>query len=139
MSEIDFDNVPTFPDNLLSDDERLHDYFKERVQYFFFNFTRKSNRYSIQLLHSQFKDTLSILKKNIISTNYPTDLTYYLELFYCMIAQTRDIVYGKGERELSYMLIYTFYDFYPSLTFYLIQRLVYPHARSSRSSLCCPS
>ena len=44
MSEIDFDNVATFPDNLLSDDERLHDYFKERVQYFFFNFTRKSNR-----------------------------------------------------------------------------------------------
>ena len=136
MSEIDFDNVSTFPDNLLSDDERLHDYFKERIQYFFFNFTRKSTQYSNQILHSQFKDTLSILKKNIISKNYPTDLTYYLELFYCMIAQTRDIVYGKGERELSYMLIYTFYDFYPSLTFYLIQRLVYPAFESNNYKLC---
>jgi len=136
MSELDFENTCMFPNNLLLDDERLHDYFKERIQFFFFNFTRKSNLYSIRTLHSQFKDTLSILKKKLITKQYPKDLTYYLELFYCMIAQTRDIVYGKGERELSYMLIYTFYDFYPSLTFFLIQRLVYPSLETKNHKLC---
>ena len=41
-----------------------------------------------------------------------------------MIAQTRDIVYGKGERKLTYMMIYIWYKFYPTLAIYAIHRLV---------------
>ena len=136
MSSIDFANMEMFPMHTISNDEKLHDYFKERIQYFFFNFTRKTTQHSIQILQTQFKDCLSILRKNLIVNNYPKDLTYYLELLYCLIAQTRDVVYGKGERELSYMLIYTFYEFYPSLTFFLIQRLVYPPFETNNHKLC---
>ena len=36
----------------------------------------------------------------------------YLQLLYKLIAYTRDI-YGKGERDLSYMMIFIWYNYYP--------------------------
>ena len=122
-------------ENSTFSDEKLHDFFKERVQFFFFNFTRKTNQ-SLKLLHSQFKYTLTILKNTLDFNHYSNQWNIYLELFYCMIGQTRDVVYGKGERELSYMLIFTFYDFFPSLTFYLVQRLVIPLFETNNFKLC---
>ena len=49
MSSIDFANMEMFPMHTISNDEKLHDYFKERIQYFFFNFTRKTTQHSIQI------------------------------------------------------------------------------------------
>ena len=39
----------------------------------------------------------------------------HLSLLYKMIGQTRDIVDGKGECVLTYMMIYTWYEFFPVL------------------------
>ena len=50
----------------------------------------------------------------------------YVELIYKMIAETRDCFYGKGEHDLSYMLIFTFYKYYPVLASYLIYKFVQP-------------
>lgn len=41
-----------------------------------------------------------------------------------MIAQTRDIVFGKGERKLTYMMIMVWYKYYPTLAIYAVYRLV---------------
>jgi hypothetical protein len=41
-----------------------------------------------------------------------------------MIGHTRDIIDGKGECELTYMMIHTWYDFYPELAIFALRCLV---------------
>jgi hypothetical protein len=48
----------------------------------------------------------------------------YLSVLYKMIGQTRDIVDGKGEYALTYMMIYTWYDFFPALAQFALKCLV---------------
>jgi len=106
--------------------DRLHNYFRERITYFFYNLTRKTDNSSIFLLQSELSDTLTILKSYLISQSYSKEWTTYLELFFSMIGHTRDFLYGKGEHELSYMLIYVFHDTFPLLSIYALQRFVIP-------------
>ena len=40
---------------------------------------------------------------------------YYLLCLYKMIGQTRDIYFGKGERDISYVMICVWYKYFPSL------------------------
>jgi hypothetical protein len=47
-----------------------------------------------------------------------------LVLLYKLIAQTRDIVYGKGERLLAYVLICAWYKFYPVSASFAIKTMV---------------
>jgi hypothetical protein len=44
-----------------------------------------------------------------------------LSLLYRMIGHTRDIIDGKGEYELSYMMIYVWSKFYPSLAIFALK------------------
>jgi Mg-chelatase subunit ChlD len=48
----------------------------------------------------------------------------YLSILYKMIGQTRDIVDGKGEYTLAYMMIHTWYDFFPELSLFALKCLV---------------
>ena len=47
-----------------------------------------------------------------------------LSILYKMIAHTRDIVDGKGEYTLSYMMVYTWYKFYPELAKFALRCFV---------------
>ena len=48
----------------------------------------------------------------------------YLSILYKMIGHTRDIVDGKGEYTLTYMMIYTWYKFFPELSKFALKCLV---------------
>ena len=48
----------------------------------------------------------------------------HLSILYKMIGQTRDIVKGKGEYTLAYMMIWEWYKFFPSLALYALQTFV---------------
>lgn len=48
----------------------------------------------------------------------------YLSILYKMIGHTRDIVHGKGEYTLTYMMIYTWYNFFPELSKFALKCLV---------------
>ena len=48
----------------------------------------------------------------------------YLSLLYRMIGHTRDIIDGKGEYMLTYMMIYVWYEFYPELAKFALKCLV---------------
>jgi hypothetical protein len=50
-----------------------------------------------------------------------------LKILYKMIGLTRDIIDGKGEYTLSYMMIYSWYTFSPELTCYALNMLVHPY------------
>lgn len=71
-------------------------------------------------LKNIFYELLSYLKNNNTSTNL-----FYLTILYQLTAYTRDIIFGKGECRLTYMLIYGWYDFFPELAFNMMKHLVY--------------
>ena len=48
----------------------------------------------------------------------------YLSILYKMIGHTRDIVDGKGEYTLTYMMIYAWYNFFPQLSKFALKCLV---------------
>jgi hypothetical protein len=48
----------------------------------------------------------------------------HLSLLYKIIGQTRDIVDGKGECVLTYMMIYTWYEFFPVLAQFALKCIV---------------
>jgi hypothetical protein len=49
---------------------------------------------------------------------------WYLSILYRMIGHTRDIIDGKGEYKLTYMMIHTWFKFYPELSFFAVKCLV---------------
>lgn len=100
--------------------------FKNRIVEFYFNLTRKND--PNKLLIISLSDDLSFLLKQIISemknttdTMVITTCKEYLCILYKLIGQTRDIVNGKGERDLSYMMIYEWYKFYPVPAIYALR------------------
>jgi hypothetical protein len=68
-------------------------------------------------------DLLSSLKEKV-ETEEKELAKGYLSILYRMIGQTRDIVSGKGECILSYMMIYTWNKFYPSLAQFALKCFV---------------
>uniref|UniRef100_A0A6C0LN09 TROVE domain-containing protein n=1 Tax=viral metagenome TaxID=1070528 RepID=A0A6C0LN09_9ZZZZ len=78
---------------------------KERMVQFFYQCNRCEAKRVAQLSN--------ILKE--LLTSIGIDKPYHLNILYRMIGHTRDIVNGKGEYTLSYMMINVWYDFYPEL------------------------
>lgn len=82
-------------------------------------------------------DTLGVSKLAVILTSILTELKAkidldldsevvrgYLSVLYKLIGNTRDIVDGKGEYTLSYMMIHTWYKFYPALAEFALKCFV---------------
>jgi len=118
-----------FPELKKFDVSNLEHYYEEKIVQLFYLLSRRNNDDEIDKIGSILEETLSSIKRNILlQTCYHADVTMnfykYLILLYKMIAQTRDIVYGKGERKLTYMMIYIWYKFYPTLAIYAVHRLV---------------
>lgn len=101
-----------------------HVLFKEHICYFYLNLIRKYSHRNVLELSKQLSEVLNILK-TCIQTSQDEYLPYLL-LFYRMLGQTRDILYGKGEHEISYMMLLEFYKIYPTLAIYALHRYVQP-------------
>ena len=52
------------------------------------------------------------------------DRLAHLSVLYRMLGQTRDIIQGKGEYALSYMMLWTWYRVFPSLALYALDTFV---------------
>jgi hypothetical protein len=100
-----------------------HSYFKEQICYFYFHLSRKDADIPIIGLQNEFVQVLKIIKK---TARVDDSYLVYLDLFYRMVGQTRDILKGKGEHLLSYMLLVGFYEVYPVLAIYVLHRFVQP-------------
>jgi hypothetical protein len=61
-------------------------------------------------------------QNNIITKN---EYIEFLNIMYRMIGYTRDIIFGKGEYSISYMMIYVWYSFFPELAKYVLYLFVY--------------
>jgi Mg-chelatase subunit ChlD len=98
---------------------------QERIVQFSFQVTRTDEK-GVKKLQIILKGILVLLKHTIDKGTFPERLIAkeYLSVLYRIIGQTRDIIDGKGEYELSYMMIYTWYDFYPELSKFALKCLV---------------
>ena len=70
-----------------------------------------------------------ILHSLIFANQNKNDITYfnhckYLKTLYLLIGHTRDIYFGHGERDISYMMIYVWYQFFPILAIFAFERFV---------------
>jgi len=94
---------------------------KEKIVQFHFQVTR-TNEDGLERL----KHVLNGLLKNLVELKETdkSSAVYYLSILYRMIGMTRDIIDGKGECSLTYMMILSWYTFFPSLACFAIQTLV---------------
>jgi hypothetical protein len=104
-----------------------HTVIQDKIVELWFNLSRKnktgSYNYNIAL-----SEILELLK-----SNHDPEYMKYIETLFCMIAQVRDIEFGRGERDLAYSMIYTWYRFFPVLAIYALEILVQSSGVKDRS------
>jgi hypothetical protein len=85
-------------------------HIREKIVQFSFQCLRTDDK-GIKILEDKFKEILIEIteSKDTISENERKDMIVTL---YKIIAYTRDIIIGKGEYKLSYMMIKTWYDYF---------------------------
>jgi Mg-chelatase subunit ChlD len=98
---------------------------QEKILQFSFQVTR-TNEDGVSRLSSVLHDLLTTLKHKQENGTLPErEVTKgHLSILYRMIGHTRDIVDGKGEYTLSYMMIYAWYKFYPQLAQFALRCFV---------------
>jgi hypothetical protein len=98
---------------------------RDKILQFSFQLNRTSEM-GIKSLQEILREILSSLKQDIDSgVLLEREVSRgYLSMLYKMIGHTRDIIDGKGEYKLSYMMIYTWYDFYPDLSKFALRCFV---------------
>jgi hypothetical protein len=90
------------------------------ITVFWFNLSRKSE---MKELKTMFIEIVERIKRRN-NLNYDDEGTKnFLEQLCCIIAYVRDIRYGKGERNLTYMMIFILHQYFPVLALYLVQEI----------------
>ena len=98
---------------------------QEKILQFSFQLTRTDDL-AIKRLQTILNVLLDSLTHTISTGSLPERevATGYLSILYRMIGQTRDIIDGKGEYKLTYMMIFAWYQFYPELALFALQCMV---------------
>ena len=96
---------------------------QEQIVQFSFQINRTDNHKPLEIQLVSMLQTLSHQVKNG-SLPEKEVARGYLSTLYKMIGHTRDIVDGKGEYTLTYMMIYVWNQFYPNLAEFAIKCLV---------------
>jgi hypothetical protein len=137
---IEFDNIENIEYNNLikiSRKNNIIEQIKHDIVFLFFNLTRKHRETSVFEIKNCFMNVLDLLKKKSKSDSGtesgtdcigPSDIRFCLSIILRLIIHTRDSKFGKGEHELSYMLIHCLYQYFPILAIFLVKRIViYSH------------
>ena len=98
---------------------------KEQIIQLSFQITRTDEN-GINNLKTILRNLLAILNQQVSSGNIVEKQIAkgHLSVLYKMVGQTRDIVDGKGEWALTYMMIYTWYEFFPALAQFALKCIV---------------
>ena len=96
--------------------------FRHDLIELYLNLSRKNDPLIIKKIYNNFCNSI----KRVINdeTIDEPNRKKHLILLYKLIAQTRDITYGKGERLLTYVLISAWYKFYPVSASFAIKVMV---------------
>lgn len=91
-----------------------HVFLQQQLCVMYFHLVRTHDINVVLKIGKHFEMLIEYIQLNMKEGNQQ-DFLFYLASFYKMIGQTRDIVNGKGERDLTYMMICVFYKYYPYL------------------------
>lgn len=97
-------------------------FFQEELVFFYFHNYRNSSFSDIGILSTRFGYILQLLKQNL--HNNICGSFEYLILFYRLLGHTRSTLYGKGEHDLSYLMLWNWYKYFPTLAIYAVHRFV---------------
>jgi hypothetical protein len=75
---------------------------------------------------------LDCLLKTLSDQPDDKESQFYKSVMFRMLAQTRDIVSGKGEYALSYMMLFSWYTYFPDLALYAVETFVTPEEESGQ-------
>ena len=98
---------------------------REKLAQFSFQLNRTTDN-GVNTLQEILKEILFSLKYNIDQGSFLDKQVAkgYISILYKIIGHARDIIDGKGEYKLSYMMIYTWYSFYPELAKFALRCFV---------------
>ena len=98
---------------------------QEQIMQFSFQVVRAQQE-DLENLKEKLTEILSHLKYKLTSSNIIDKQVAkdHLTILYKIIGQTRDLIDGKGEYELSYMMVRVWYDFYPELATFALKCMV---------------
>jgi len=98
---------------------------QEKILQFSFQVTRTSE-VGVNKLAQSLSDMLRQLTNQIQNGSLPEKelAKGYLSILYRMIGHTRDIIDGKGEYTLAYMMVHTWYQFFPQLALFALKCFV---------------
>lgn len=102
-----------------------HAYIRSEITCFYFHLARCKTFSGIKNL-SEYLDSLIDFIRLKMETE-KLQYMVYLEYLYNLIAQTRDVSRGKGERDLTYMMICVWYKYYPNLAMKAFKLLMDEH------------
>lgn len=103
----------------------LSNNLRENILQLFFQLTRTNNQASKDFICSLTDKILSsLISKYQYGLVTKEEYIEYMSIMYRMIGHTRDIIEGKGEYELSYLLLLRWNIFYPKLANYALKLFV---------------
>ena len=105
---------------------KIRDTYQEQITKFAFQLTRKTP-YELNLLSKQLTYLLISLKNALFISDDTDEINKYLNYFillHKLILYTRDIFVGKGERDLTYMMIYVWYTQFPILAINVLKLII---------------
>jgi len=119
-----------------------------RITYFTFQLCRKTQTHYLPLekdntninlvtLENQLNDLLFSLKGYLFIVEYQEEKNKYLNLLsylFKLIAYTRDIYDGKGERDLTYTMITVWYKHFPKLAMYIFEQICSSYSTNTNTT-----
>ena len=96
---------------------------QEKIVQFHFQLVRTTDN-QLDVLAQVLRDLLRSLSIKPSSQHEVISRLELLNILYCILGQTRDIVDGKGEYTLAYMMILVWYEFFPELALFALETFV---------------
>jgi len=117
-------DFPSFEDDVFHTRTQYIQYLRNELVFFYFCLTRNQNGQRMDALYQRLHDVLSLFQH---LQNQGKDSLYQdiFVQFYKMIGHTRDYFLGKGEHQMSYFLLWVWYDHYPILVEDAIHHFVF--------------
>jgi hypothetical protein len=97
---------------------------KEKILQFTFQLVRTTAD-KMLVLQNVLRDILQTLKNRHQTSRLDVVNNRYLAMMFQIIAHTRDIIDGKGEYSLTYMMIVVWHDYFPELAQFALESLFY--------------
>ena len=113
----------------ISSEENLKNHLQDQFFYLFFNINKPKSLENHYKLFDEFLLTVNNFKQ------YNQTYHYYINLYIRLIAFTRDIYYGLGQRDLSYLLLITLDKYCPQHTTQILNSFWYPHSKFCKNRI----